>query len=40
MVVVTGLFLLFRVKTPSAGSVMRREEMRRRGIHQVGVFVA
>jgi len=40
LVVVTGLLLLLRVKTPSAGGVMRREEMGRGGVHQVGVFVA
>jgi hypothetical protein len=40
LVVVTGLLLLLRVKAPSAGGVMRREEMRRGGVHQVGVFVA
>jgi hypothetical protein len=35
-----GLLLLIWMKTPSAGSVMRREEMGRRRIHQMDVLVA
>ena len=35
-----GLLLMLGVKTPSAGRVVRLEEMGRRRIHQMGVFVA
>jgi hypothetical protein len=35
-----GLLLMLGVKTPSAGRVMSLEEMGRRGIHQMSVFVA